>query len=72
LWTADLVDLSWEIVRYQAMRQKALELRRRDAIEAMLRRIDLPGVPQPFLPFAQERIKETPNVGEVIRSLAQK
>jgi hypothetical protein len=58
LWTADLVDLSWDIIRYRALRQKSLEVRRRDAIEAMLRRIDLPGIPQGFLPFARERTKE--------------
>jgi hypothetical protein len=58
LWAADLVDLSWDIIRYRALRQKALEVRRRDAIEAMLRRIDLPGIPQAFLPFARDRTKE--------------
>lgn len=58
LWAADLVDLSWDIIRYRALRQKALEVRRRDAIEAMLRHIDLPGIPQAFLPFAQERTRE--------------
>jgi hypothetical protein len=58
LWAVDLVDLSWDIVRYRALRQKALEVRRRDAIEAMLRRIDLPGIPQAFLPFARDRTKK--------------
>jgi hypothetical protein len=58
LWIVDLVDLSWDILRYRALRQKAIEIRRRDAIEAMLRRIDLPGIPQTFLPFARDRTKE--------------
>ena len=58
LWAADLVDLSWDIIRYRALRQKALEVRRRDAIEAMLRRVDLPGIPQAFLPFAREQTRE--------------
>jgi hypothetical protein len=40
------------------LRQKALEVRRRDAVEAMLRRIDLPGITQACLPFARERTKE--------------
>ena len=57
LWTADLIDLSWDIIRYRALRQKAIEVRRRDAIEAMLRRIDLPGIPRPFLPFARTQTK---------------
>jgi hypothetical protein len=35
LWTADLVELSWEIIRYRALRQKMLEVCRRDAIDAI-------------------------------------
>ena len=58
LWAADLVDLSWDIIRYRTLRQRALEIRRRDAIEAMLRRIDLPGIPQEYLPFACGQTKE--------------
>jgi hypothetical protein len=34
LWAADLVELSWDIVRYRALRQKMLKLRRQDAIAA--------------------------------------
>jgi hypothetical protein len=58
LWTADLVELSWDIVRYRALRQKMLEVRRKDAIEAMLRRIDLAGIPQASLPLALNRTKQ--------------
>jgi hypothetical protein len=72
LWTTDLVDLSWDIIRYRALRQKALEVRRRDAIEAMLRRIDLPGIPQAFLLLPATEPKKTPNNGEAIRSLVPK
>jgi hypothetical protein len=35
LWAADLIELSWDIVRYRALRQKMLKIRRQDAIEAM-------------------------------------
>ena len=57
LWVADLVELSWDIVRYRSLRQKMLEVRRQDAIEAMLQRIDLPGIPHAFKPFAQEQTR---------------
>jgi hypothetical protein len=33
-------------------------VRRQDAIEAMLRRIEMPGIPQAFLPLALERTRQ--------------
>jgi hypothetical protein len=57
LWTADLVELSWEIIRYRALRQKMLEVCRRDAIDAMLQRLDLPGIPNEFRQSAREQTK---------------
>jgi hypothetical protein len=30
LWVADLIELSWDIVRYRTLRQKMLEVRRRE------------------------------------------
>src|SRR3954464_735583 len=48
LWVADLIELSWDIARYRMLRQKMLKVRRQDAIESMLRRIDLPGIPHAF------------------------
>jgi hypothetical protein len=57
LWVADLVELSWDIVRYRSLRQKMLEVRRQDAIEAMLQRIDLPGIPHAFKQFAREQTR---------------
>ena len=53
LWVADLVELSWDIVRYRMLRQKMLEVRRQDAIEAMLQRVDLPGIPREHKQLAQ-------------------
>jgi hypothetical protein len=65
LWAADLIELSWDIVRYRALRQKMLEIRRRDAIDAMLQRLDSPiadgcSAMQPrccISPFKQLRFK---------------
>jgi hypothetical protein len=57
LWTGDLIELSWDIVRYRALRQKLLELRRRDAIEAILQRVDLPGIPRESRQLALNRAK---------------
>jgi hypothetical protein len=55
LWAADLIELSWDIVRYRALRQRMLEIRRQDAIDAMLQRLDLPGIPFPFRESAQDQ-----------------
>jgi hypothetical protein len=57
LWVADLIELSWDIVRYRALRQKMLEVRRRDAIDAMLQRLDLPGIPDAFRQSARHHTK---------------
>src|SRR6185312_16723659 len=45
LWVIDLIELSWDILRYRRLRQKALEAAREAAIEASLARIDLAGIP---------------------------
>jgi hypothetical protein len=55
LWAADLVELSWDIVRYRALRQKMLKIRRQDAIAAMLQRLDLPGIPHAFRQSARDQ-----------------
>jgi hypothetical protein len=57
LWAADLIELSWDIVRYRELRQKMLEIRRRDAIDAMLQRLDLPGIPHPFRQSARDQTR---------------
>jgi hypothetical protein len=57
LWAADLVELSWDIVRYRALRQKMLKIRRQDAIAAMLQRLDLPGIPHAFRQSARDQTK---------------
>jgi hypothetical protein len=57
LWAADLIELSWDIVRYRALRQKVLKVRRQDAIDAMLQRLDLPGIPYPSRQSARDQTK---------------
>src|SRR5262249_40652471 len=44
----DVVDLSWDIQRYRILRHKVLESFRQRAIEQVLSRIDLIGVPPSF------------------------
>jgi hypothetical protein len=44
LWVLDLVDLSWEILRYRGLKQKILEEFRVIAVEALLRRLDGSGI----------------------------
>jgi hypothetical protein len=44
LWVLDLVDLSWEILRYRGLKQKILEEFRVIAVESLLRRIDGSGM----------------------------
>src|SRR5215216_6889566 len=45
LWTIDLVELSWDIQRYRALRYKVLEAYRQKAVEAALLRVDGVGIP---------------------------
>jgi hypothetical protein len=45
LWTLDLVELSWEIIRYRRLKQKVLEIYREAAIQSLLQRLDGAGMP---------------------------
>jgi hypothetical protein len=45
LWTLDLVELSWEILRYRRLKQRVLAQHRHSAIKAILRRLDGEGMP---------------------------
>jgi hypothetical protein len=45
LWTLDLVELSWEILRYRGLKQQILHEHRQAAIKAMLQRLDGAGIP---------------------------
>jgi hypothetical protein len=44
LWTLDLVELSWEILRYRSLKKKILEGFRMNAVEALLQRVDGSGL----------------------------
>jgi hypothetical protein len=50
LWTLDLVELSWEILRYQRLKQRVLHAYRYDAIKAILLQLDGAGIPAQDLP----------------------
>src|SRR5215204_3371378 len=45
LWTLDLTELSWEILRYRRLRKKILEAYRTKAVAAILQRLDGAGIP---------------------------
>jgi hypothetical protein len=45
LWLLDLIELSWEILRYRRLKQRVLEASRSNAIESILLRLDGAGVP---------------------------
>jgi hypothetical protein len=46
LWIFDLVELSWEILRYRSLKQKILQASRVSAIESILQRLDGAGMPE--------------------------
>jgi hypothetical protein len=59
LWTLDLIELSWEIVRYRSLKQRVLAEYRHSAIRAILLRLDGEGMPVErfqHLEFQVERI----------------
>jgi hypothetical protein len=45
LWTLDLVELSWEILRYRRLKQKVLDMYREGAIQSILQRLDGASMP---------------------------
>jgi len=49
LWVFDLVELSWEILRYRRLKQKILQASRVQAIKALLQRLDGAGMPESAL-----------------------
>lgn len=52
LWTIDLIELSWDVVRYRSLREKVLEIFRKAAVESLLHRVDSFGVPPAALETA--------------------
>ena len=51
LWTLDLIELSWEILRYRRLKKSILDVHRATAIEAILRRLDGEGMPAEAMPM---------------------
>jgi hypothetical protein len=49
LWTFDLIELSWEVLRYRRLKQKVLVTNRAAAIEAILWELDGACLPTPTL-----------------------
>jgi hypothetical protein len=45
LWTLDLIELSWEILRYRRLKEKTLHVSRGNAIASLLQRLDGAGMP---------------------------
>ena len=45
LWTLDLVEVSWEILRYRNLKNRILDAHRAAAIAAILQRLDGEGMP---------------------------
>ena len=45
LWTLDLIELSWEILRYRRLKEKTLQVHRGHAIASLLQRLDGAGMP---------------------------
>jgi hypothetical protein len=61
LWTLDLVELSWEILRYRRLKNRILEAHRVDAIEAILRRLDGEEMPAEAMPMVRIHARRTAN-----------
>jgi hypothetical protein len=59
LWTLDLVELSWEILRYQRLKKRILDAHRVAAIEAILQRLDGEGLPVEAMPMVRTRARLT-------------
>ena len=59
LWTLDLVELSWEILRYRRLKKSILDVHRATAIEAILRRLDGEGMPAEVMRMVDLHAKRT-------------
>jgi len=53
LWTLDLVELSWEILRYRRLKKRILDAHRVAAIAAILQRVDGEGMPAEAKPMVR-------------------
>lgn len=53
LWVLDLIELSWEVLRYRRMKEKILEIYRVDAIASILQQMDGIGMPSQSRAFVE-------------------
>jgi len=58
LFVSDLIELSWDILRYRRLRQKVLEASREPSIQAKLETIDLAGIEEDDRPLARQHINQ--------------
>ena len=58
LWTLDLVELSWEILRYRHLKKRILDVHRGAAIRSILERLDGEGMPVEATPMVQMQAKQ--------------
>ena len=59
LWSLDLVELSWEILRYRRLKKRILDAHRTAAIGAILQRLDGAGMPPEARPMVQLQASRT-------------
>ena len=58
LWVLDLVELSWEILRYRCLKQRVIATYRETAIESILLRLDGAGIPTDASEIVRLRSKQ--------------
>jgi hypothetical protein len=58
LWTFDLVELSWEILRYRRFKMRLLDAYRATAIESLLLLLDSEGLPDEAAPMVRVHARE--------------
>src|SRR3984893_11995666 len=59
LWTLDLVEMSWEILRYRRLKNRMLDAHRAAAVEAILHRMDGEGMPAEAMPMVRIQARRT-------------
>jgi hypothetical protein len=57
LWTFDLVELSWEIIRYRRLKIRVIEAKRAPAVEALLVLVDGEGMPAEAIPMVHTQAR---------------
>ena len=61
LWTLDLIELSWEILRYRRLKERALQIYRGNAIASLLQRLDGAGMPPQARNMVRARCERAAN-----------